>query len=283
MSEEHDDDSYAQLEAKDELSLDPIPDMPAGKLTVRIGEDNAGPPAVTQVEGLLHGPFGLYADPEGSNPTSEWVVSLLATGEKIVTHEMLAPFGMIRQQARRFAAWLSVLDWTTDGDGKYSSETSALASELIHAYKLRDWIRVKKAVENLDGKRKTEYNTPVKVTPDVPHKPQTENTMSEVNGTSATATPTKRGRRKRDPNSKAAIARPGVSMKPVCNFVDAEVKKLEQEFGEKAPLIFATGVYVLTQLPIEQQAEAFKQAKIKNVENIRKERSAQGETVSSAS
>jgi hypothetical protein len=296
MAEVHEQDTpefLAQQEAKDDLSLDPIPDMPAGKLTVQIGDT---PPAYTQVEGVLHGPFGLYPDPDGTNPTSEWVVMLLATGEKVVTHADLAPFGMIRQQARRFAVWLSALDWRVSGDGGIPPQTVDLARQLTHAYKLRNWIEVKRIVEKIGGrlvdKPTGEYTTPVENQTPTTLNPVEETRMSTqtapqpaaVNGVQTeTAPKAKRGRRKRDPNSKAAITRPGVQMKPVANFNANEAEKFAQEFGEKVPLVYAAGIYVLTQLPIEQQMEALKQAKIKNVENIRAERSAQGTTSESAS
>lgn len=290
MAEVHQQDTpefLAQQDAKDELSLDPIPDMPAGKLTVKIGDN---PPAYTQVEGLLYGPFGLYPDPEGTNPTSEWAVMLLVTGRKVVSHADLAPFGMVRQQARRFAVWLSALDWRVFENDSISERTVDLARQLIHTYKLRDWIKVKEIVEKIGGrlvdKPNGEYTTPVENETPTTLNPVEETRMSTVNAPQPTAVngvqtetapKAKRGRRKRDPNSKAAITRPGVQMKPVANFNADTAEKFAQEFGEKVPLVYAAGIYVLTQLPIEQQMEALKQAKIENVKNIRAERAAQGE------
>lgn len=274
-----------QEEAQERLSLDPLPDFVGGVVTVN-GEN-------TQAK--LYKSLFVYCNKSSqTHPLSQsYCIGQLSTGKTLLVHGDFPNGGLNERQAKRLAVWVSPLDWSVDGNGKLKPETDAALDTLLAAYAERDWVSVEHMVreiekKKLDSKPNPAYTTDVTNAETYPlnPNPQKDSTMSVTaempNGvqTSDQATPVetapkKRGRRKRDANSKAAIARPGILMKPIAGFNSKNADNLAKEFGEKTALVYAAGVLVLSQLPIEQQAEAFKQAKVGHVQFVREEREKQ--------
>ena len=268
-----------QEEAQERLALDPLPDFVDG---------------ITDVHGVptqskLYKHFFVYCDRNGKQPSVSYNVCHLATGKTVIVHNEIEG-GLNERQAKRLATWLAPLNWNTDANNKFDAETDKIVGELVEAYSERDWISVEKIVNAVDSRRLVGYDSVVKAN-SAANKPEPENTMSATGVANGVASeldpageqPKRRGRKKRDPNSKAAIARPGILMKPVAGFCDKEATQLAQLFGEKTALVYATGVYVLSQLPEEQQLEAFKQAKLQHVRHTKAEMAKQGSGDESAS
>jgi len=283
-----------QDEAKERLSLDPLPDFINAVVTL---------PNNQEVQAELYKQFYVYCDRNGKIPSTSWNVSHLATGKTIVVHSEIPDGGLNNRQAKRLAVWLSPLDWSVDANNRWSAETNATVDALVEAYADKNHVLVEEIVARIDGRRLNApdavaekvsgnlqpvvdskqveaYTTGVSNQPPMTENQSKDRPMSATaempNGVqTATTDAPKKKRRQRNINSAAALKRPGIMMKPVAAFNAKEVETLANDFGEKVPLVYATAILVLLSLPDEQKLEAFKQAKLANVAYTREERAKQ--------